>query len=77
MSHPIPQGASEQQVQMAKMMRWMPVIFGFFFYFWAMPAGLVLYFTWSAIFGRLEFMWIDQKIAQAGKIRQNSAKTKV
>jgi YidC/Oxa1 family membrane protein insertase len=65
-SHQIPEGASEQQVQMAKMMRWMPVIFVFFFYIWSMPAGLVLYFTWSAILGRLEFIWIDRKLKAAG-----------
>ena len=66
LSHQIPAGAGEQQVQMAKMMRWVPVLFAFFFYIWSMPAGLVLYFTWSAILSRPEFMWIDRKLRAAG-----------
>ena len=55
-----PAGASEQQVQMAKMMKWIPVIFGVIFY--NMPAGLVLYFTFSALLGSLEMRWIRKRL---------------
>ena len=34
-------GGNDQAAQMMKMMRWMPVMFGFIFY--NMPSGLVLY----------------------------------
>jgi YidC/Oxa1 family membrane protein insertase len=53
---------SEQQEQMMKMMRWMPVIFGIFFY--NMPTGLVLYFTCSALLGALEMKWIRYRLSQ-------------
>ena len=42
-------GASEQAAQMQKMMKWLPVIFTVMFSF--MPAGLVLYWTVSNVFG--------------------------
>jgi len=62
-SHKVPEGAGEQQQQMAKMMRWMPVMFGFIFY--NMPAGLVLYFCCSAIIGALEIRYIRRKLGMS------------
>ncbi len=62
-SHKPPANASDQQQQMAKVMRWLPVLFGFIFYH--MPAGLVLYFTCSAIIGTLEIKYIRRKLGMA------------
>jgi YidC/Oxa1 family membrane protein insertase len=55
-----PTGGDEQQAQMMKMMRWMPVIFGVVFY--SMPAGLVLYFTVNAILSTLEIRYVKRKL---------------
>ena len=63
-SHKIPQNAGDQQQQIAKIMRWLPVIFGVIFY--NMPAGLVLYFCCSAILGTLEMHYIRRKIGGIG-----------
>jgi len=56
----IPEGGDPQQAQMMKMMRWMPVIFGVIFY--AMPSGLVLYFTVNAILSTLEIKYVKKKL---------------
>ena len=56
----VPVGGDEQQAQMMKMMRWMPVIFGVIFY--AMPSGLVLYFTVNAILSTLEIRYVKKKL---------------
>jgi YidC/Oxa1 family membrane protein insertase len=53
-------GADEMQVQMAKMMRWLPAIFGLIFY--NMPSGLVLYFTVQAIISTVEIKYIKRKL---------------
>ena len=59
-SHKVPPNSSDQQRQMAMMMRWMPVFFGLIFYH--MPAGLVLYFCCSAILGAIEIRYIRRKL---------------
>ncbi|MDA1140790.1 MAG: membrane protein insertase YidC [Planctomycetota bacterium] len=51
-----------QQVQMQKMMTWMPVIFGFMFY--GMPSGLVLYFVVSSSLGIVESKMIKKALAE-------------
>jgi YidC/Oxa1 family membrane protein insertase len=48
-----------QQAQTAKMMRWMPVLMGFFLY--SYPAGLALYMTASAVWTIGE-IWIIRKL---------------
>jgi YidC/Oxa1 family membrane protein insertase len=53
-------GADEMQVQMAKMMRWLPAVFGIIFY--NMPSGLVLYFTVQAIISTVEIKYIKRKL---------------
>ncbi|MFM2092441.1 MAG: hypothetical protein RLZZ127_2930 [Planctomycetota bacterium] len=53
-------GADEMQVQMAKMMRWLPAVFGLIFY--NMPSGLVLYFTVQAIISTIEIKYIKKKL---------------
>lgn len=58
-----PPNADEQQQMMYKMMRWMPVLFGFIFY--NMPAGLVLYFTVQAVISTLEIKFIKRKLGIA------------
>jgi YidC/Oxa1 family membrane protein insertase len=58
---PMPTGGDPQQEQIAKMMRWMPVLFGVIFY--NMPAGLVLYFTVNAIISTLEVKFIRKRLA--------------
>ena len=60
LSQPLPSGGDPQQEQMAKMMRWLPVIFGVIFY--NMPAGLVLYFTANAIISTIEIKWVRWKL---------------
>ena len=60
LSQPLPTGGDPQQEQMAKMMRWLPVIFGVIFY--NMPAGLVLYFTANAIISTIEVKWVRWKL---------------
>ena len=57
-------GGNEQAAQMMKMMRWMPVMFGFIFY--NMPSGLVLYFTMSALISTLELKYIRKKLGGTG-----------
>jgi len=59
-SMPTPVGGDPQQEQMAKMMRWLPIIFGVIFY--NMPAGLVLYFTANAIISTIEVKWVRMKL---------------
>ena len=57
----MPTGGDPQQEQIAKMMRWLPVIFGVIFY--NMPAGLVLYFTVNAILSTIEMRLVKRKLA--------------
>lgn len=61
MTTPMPTGGDPQQEQIAKMMRWMPVLFGVIFY--NMPAGLVLYFTVNALISTLEVKFIRKRLA--------------
>lgn len=56
----MPPNADPQQEQMAKMMRWLPVIFGVIFY--NMPSGLVLYFTANAIISTIEIRMVKKKL---------------
>ncbi len=56
----VPPGADPQQEQMMKMMRWLPVVFGVFFYF--MPSGLVLYFTINAVLSTIEIKMVRKKL---------------
>ena len=56
----LPSGGDPQQEQMAKMMRWMPVVFGAVFY--NMPSGLVLYFTINAILTTIEIKMVKRKL---------------
>jgi YidC/Oxa1 family membrane protein insertase len=56
----MPSGGDPQQEQMAKTMRWLPVIFGVIFY--QMPAGLVLYFTINAVLSTLEIKMVKKKL---------------
>ena len=55
---------TDQARQMTGMMRWMPIFFGFIFY--NMPAGLVLYFTCSALFSFVEMRYIRKKLNMDG-----------
>ncbi|MDA3960633.1 MAG: membrane protein insertase YidC [Planctomycetota bacterium] len=55
----IPDDAPDQQKSMAKMMRWLPIIFGVICY--NFPAGLLLYMCCSALIGSLEMRWIRKK----------------
>jgi YidC/Oxa1 family membrane protein insertase len=57
-------GGNEQAAQMMKMMRWMPVMFGFIFY--NMPSGLVLYFAMSALISTIELKYIRKKLGGSG-----------
>lgn len=54
---PLP--ADPQQASQAKMMRWMPVLFGFFLY--STAAGLTLYMTMSALWSIGE-TWVIRKV---------------
>lgn len=54
-------GGDPMQEQMAKSMRWMPVLFGVIFY--NMPAGLVLYFTVNAVLSTIEVKFIRRRLA--------------
>lgn len=58
---PMPTNGDPQQEQMAKTMRWMPVLFGVIFY--NMPAGLVLYFTVNAVLSTIEVKFIRRRLA--------------
>ncbi|MDR1536280.1 MAG: membrane protein insertase YidC [Planctomycetota bacterium] len=51
-----PTPSDPQQAQQQKIMKYMPVVFVFIFY--SMPAGLVLYFTVSALCGVAENWWM-------------------
>ncbi|MDR1612942.1 MAG: YidC/Oxa1 family insertase periplasmic-domain containing protein [Planctomycetota bacterium] len=51
-----PKSGDPQQAQQQRMMKIMPLMFVFIFY--AMPAGLVLYFAVSALFGVIENWWM-------------------
>ena len=53
-------GGDPMQEQMAKSMRWMPVLFGLIFY--NMPAGLVLYFTVNAVISTIEVKFIRRRL---------------
>ncbi len=55
-----PTGGDPMQEQMAKTMRWMPVLFGLFFY--NMPAGLTLYFTVQAVLSTIEIKMVKKKL---------------
>ena len=56
-----PAGGDPMQEQLAKSMRWMPVLFGVIFY--NMPAGLVLYFTVNAVLSTIEVKFIRRRLA--------------
>jgi YidC/Oxa1 family membrane protein insertase len=60
LSQKVPPGADPQQEQQMKMMRWLPVVFGLIFY--AMPSGLVLYFTANAALSTLEIKLVRRKL---------------
>ena len=64
LSSPLPTGGDPQQEQIAKSMRWMPVLFGLIFY--NMPAGLVLYFTVNALLSTIEVKFIRARLAAKG-----------
>jgi YidC/Oxa1 family membrane protein insertase len=53
-------GADKTQQDMAKMMRFLPVVFGLIFY--SMPAGLVLYFTISMALSMVETRYVRKKL---------------
>ncbi len=55
-----PKPADPQQAQQQKMMKFMPLLFVFFFY--AMPAGLVLYFTVSALVSIVESLYMRKVV---------------
>jgi YidC/Oxa1 family membrane protein insertase len=55
---------NDMQQQMAKTMRWMPLIFGLIFY--NMPAGLVLYFTVNIVLSTLEMRYVRKKLGMDG-----------
>ena len=63
-SNKVPENASEQQQSMAKIMRWIPIVFAIIFY--NMPSGLVLYFTCSALIGTIEMRYIRRKLGVDG-----------
>jgi YidC/Oxa1 family membrane protein insertase len=56
--NPPPQSDDPQQEMNRKMMMYMPIMMSVLFY--RMPAGLVLYFATSAIFGALETWYIKK-----------------
>lgn len=56
----VPENAEKMQQDMAKMMRFLPVMFGLIFY--QMPAGLVLYFTVQAIVSAIETKYIRKQL---------------
>lgn len=58
-----PEGGDEFQQQMAKTMRWMPVLFGLIFY--NMPAGLVLYFTVNSLLSTIEIKIVKNRLGMA------------
>lgn len=60
MSQKMPTGGDPTQEQTMKMMRWMPVVFGFIFY--SMPSGLVLYFTANAVLSTIEIKMVKKKL---------------
>jgi YidC/Oxa1 family membrane protein insertase len=62
---PKPENADPQQEMNRKMMMFMPVMFGFLFY--SMPAGLVLYFAASSIFGFAESWYIKRFILKVDR----------
>lgn len=55
-----PKPSDPQQAQQQKIMKFMPLIFVFIFY--SMPAGLVLYFTISALCGVAENWWMRKRL---------------
>ena len=64
LSNKVPEDASDQQKMMAKVMRWIPVLFAIIFY--NMPSGLVLYFTCSALIGTIEMKYIRKRLGVNG-----------
>jgi YidC/Oxa1 family membrane protein insertase len=62
---PKPENPDPQQEGTRKMMMFMPVVFGFLFY--SMPAGLVLYFAASSIFGFAESWYIKRFILKVDR----------
>ena len=63
LSQKLPTGGDPAQEQTMKMMRWMPVVFGFIFY--SMPSGLVLYFTANAVLSTIEIKMVKKKLGIA------------
>lgn len=57
-----PKPTDPQQAQQQRIMKIMPIMFVFIFY--AMPAGLVLYFTVSALFGVVENWWMKNVLGK-------------
>lgn len=55
-----PKPTDPQAAQQQKIMKFMPLMFVFIFY--AMPAGLVLYFTVSALAGVAESWWMRKRL---------------
>ena len=55
-----PKASDPQQAQQQKIMKFMPLMFVFIFY--SMPAGLVLYFTVSALTGVAESWWMRKML---------------
>ncbi|MDR3211804.1 MAG: membrane protein insertase YidC [Planctomycetota bacterium] len=55
-----PKPSDPQQASQQRMMKIMPLMFVFIFY--SMPAGLVLYFAVSSLFGVLENWWIRRMV---------------
>lgn len=55
----IPDDAPDQQKSVAKLMRWLPIVFGVICY--NFPSGLLLYMCCSALIGTLEMRWIRKK----------------
>ena len=56
----VPENAEQMQKDMAKMMRFLPAVFGIIFY--NMPSGLVLYFTVQALLSAIETKYIRNKL---------------
>jgi len=64
MAQKIPENAPDQQKQMAKMMRWLPIVFGIFLY--NFPSGLILYMLCSSVIGNLEMRYLRKKYGFGG-----------
>lgn len=66
-----PKPTDPQQAQQQKIMKFMPLMFVFLFY--SMPAGLVLYFTVSALCGIIENYWMRKMVLPKLGIGGNTA----